>query len=273
MQIRKAGIILKKDSEETQRIGRELVFWLSERSIATELDSITPDLDILIILGGDGTLLHVADRASELQIPVVGVNLGSLGFLTEVGVEERYEALEAILDGSVCTEERFMLKVRMIKGGAPEPWRLALNDVVISKGSLDQLVRLRTWADSEHITTYRADGLIFSTPTGSTAYNLSAGGPIVHPDLKVLLVTPICPFMLESRPVLLPATACLRTELAGSAAPVKIIVDGQYAWDMDEECVLDVRAADKPLLLVSSPQKGYFDILARKLNWGGRRTD
>ncbi|MBU0485243.1 MAG: NAD(+)/NADH kinase [Proteobacteria bacterium] len=270
MLIKKAGIILKKESSEPRRIGEELVDWFTAKSINAVVDEITPDMDILVILGGDGTLLHVADQASRYGIPVVGVNLGDLGFLTEVVVKDRYEALEKIMAGSVVIENRLMLKVRLKSKDDESSWQYALNDVVISKGNVDRLVELSTWADDEYITTYKADGLIFSTPTGSTAYNLSAGGPIVRPDLHAILVTPICPFMLESRPVLLPHTTRLATKVAGPVNDVKIIVDGRSAWDMREDDILEVRAAGNPLRLICSPQKGYFEILRSKLNWGGR---
>jgi NAD+ kinase len=270
MKIRKVGIICKKDSSAAQGMSRELLVWLGERDIAALVDSIADDMDLLIILGGDGTLLHVADQASRLQVPVVGVNLGDLGFLTEVAVSERYAVLESILAGQVVVEERLMLKVRLHHGAETVAWRYALNDVVVSKGSADRLAQLSTWADQEYITTYRADGLIFSTPTGSTAYNLSAGGPIVNPALQSILVTPICPFMLESRPVLLPASVCLTTRLAEQANGVKVIVDGQPAWEMSANDTLEVMASERPLRLICSPQKDYFEILRNKLNWGGR---
>lgn len=270
MKIRKVGIICKKDSIPAVGMSKELLPWLKERGISAEIDAIANDMDLLIILGGDGTLLHVADQASRLQVPVVGVNLGDLGFLTEVAVNERYEVLERILAGQVVVEERLMLKARIHRGGETVDWRYALNDVVVSKGSADRLAQLSTWADTEYITTYRADGLIFSTPTGSTAYNLSAGGPIVNPALQSILVTPICPFMLESRPVLLPAAVCLTTKLAGQANAVNVIVDGQPAWEMSAGDVLEVVASERPLRLICSPQKDYFEILRNKLNWGGR---
>ena len=271
MNIRKVGIVCRKDSSEALRMGDELVSWFNNHSISAVVDQINEDMDLLVILGGDGTLLHVADRASMYQIPVVGVNLGNLGFLTEVAVGERFDVLTQILAGDLVVEERMMLRARITnKDQATNEWKFALNDVVINKGSIDQLVQLSTWADHEYITTYRADGLIFSTPTGSTAYNLSAGGPIVKPGLRSIMVTPICPFMLESRPVLLPFTVQLRTSLAESASDVKVIVDGQYVWEMSAGDTLEVVASEKPLRLICSPQKDFFEILRNKLNWGGR---
>ena len=269
MTIAKAGIILKKGSAEPERISRELVDWFGEKDIDTVIDQVTEDLDLLVILGGDGTLLHIADRASHYDIPVVGINLGGLGFLTEVAVDEMYEALEAIVAGAVPVEKRMMLKARHIRAGHPSAYQYCLNEVVISKGNIDQLVRLGTWADDEYIASYRADGLIFSTPTGSTAYNLSAGGPVVEPTMNGILVTPICPFMLESRPVLLDQTVKLTTRLSGAVKDLKVIIDGRQAWDMKEDDLLEVAKAENPLRLLGSPQKGYFEILRNKLNWGG----
>jgi NAD+ kinase len=271
MKINKVGIILKQDSGEALRIGIELTDWLQERGVTGVIDQITADMDLLVILGGDGTLLHVAYQASRYKIPVVGVNLGSLGFLTEVSVANRYEALEKILAGSVVMEDRLMLKSRLCRGeSGTSEWYYALNDVVISKGSIDRLARMEAWADDEFITSYRADGLIFSTPTGSTAYNLSAGGPIIHPEMHAIMLTPICPFMLESRPVLLPQTVRLITRVVGPADDVKVIVDGRSTFDMADGEHLEVMAAEHPLRLVCSPHKGYFEILRSKLNWGGR---
>ena len=277
MKIRKAGIILKKNSARPRQIADELVDWFSAKGIETVLDQVTDDLDVLVILGGDGTLLHVADKASKHEIPVMGINLGGLGFLTAVAEDERVEALTSLLEGSVSIEERMLIKTRLRKGSADiaesTEYHYALNDVVISKGNIDQIIRLSTWADQEYITTYRADGLIFSTPTGSTAYNLSAGGPIVQPGLPSLLVTPICPFMLESRPVLLAPDVQLVTKLVSKVNDVKVIVDGRLTWEMQENFQLEVKVAEKPLLLISSPQKGYFEILRNKLNWGGSESN
>jgi len=273
MNIRKVGIICKKDSSAAREMSLELLSWLAGKGVGAEVDLIAEGMDLLVILGGDGTLLHVAEEASRLGLPVVGVNLGDLGFLTEVAIDERFQALELILSGQMVIEERLMLKARLLSGNGGEDWRHALNDVVISKGSADRLARLSTWADGKYITTYRADGLIFSTPTGSTAYNLSAGGPIVNPALKAILVTPICPFMLESRPVLLPAEAALATRLAEQTAGVKVILDGQPTWELAPGDTLEVAASERPLKLICSSRKDYFEILRNKLNWGGQAGD
>jgi len=270
MKITKVGIILKHGSELPRRIGAEITDWFATRGVIAQTDCISADMDILVILGGDGTLLHVADQAANMQIPVVGVNLGSLGFLTEIAAQERFQALEQIMAGELIVEKRLMLKARLRQEGAAGEWHYALNDVVISKGNEDRLLRLEVWADGEYLNSYKADGLIFSTPTGSTAYNLSAGGPIVHPAVRATLVTPICPFMLESRPVLLPDTSGLLVKIAGPCHDSKVIVDGRSTWDMGEEEQLEVGVAENPLCLISPPGKGYFEILRRKLNWGGR---
>lgn len=274
MAIEKVGIIIRKNSDEPLEIAHELKRWLEERSIAVVFDQVEEGLDLLVILGGDGTLLHVASQASRLSIPVVGINLGDLGFLTEIVKGQRYEALESILRGNFVLEKRMMLKVRRWRDGEGSDWQYALNDIVISKGNLDSLIQLGTWADSEYITTYRADGLIFSTPTGATAYNLSAGGPIVHPKLHSILVTPICPFMLDSRPVLLAPDTQLTSRLfAHHASDVKVIVDGKIAWDMKANDFLEVLASEKKLQLIGSSQKDYFEILKNKLSWGESRAN
>ena len=274
MRIRYAGIITRKDSPEVHRVGKELAAWYEKRSIKAELDLIDPDMDMLTILGGDGTLLHVADHASHLGIPVVGINLGDLGFLTEVAAEEMYPVIETILAGKVYIEERMMLKAKLLdENGKPSgKTSFALNEVVIAKGTTQPMMRLGCWADQEYITTYKADGLILSTPTGSTAYNLSAGGPIAHAELRTILVTPICPFMLESRPVLLSPRTRVTTRLAPPSTDVRIMVDGRQCWTMQANDFLVVKTAAKPLRLISSPHKGYFTILRNKLNWGGRES-
>lgn len=269
MSIKTVGIILRQGSDEPRAIAAELTGWFAQYSVDTVIDEVRPGLDLLVILGGDGTLLHVADQASRLEIPVVGINLGDLGFLTEVAKGERYQALESIVTGEFTIEKRMMLKVRLAGTTEKTEWQYALNDVVVSKGKLGRLLALSAWADEELITTYRADGLIFSTPTGATAYNLSAGGPIVHPSLPSILVTPICPFMLDSRPVLLAPHTRLKSRLiAHDDTEVKIIIDGRIVWDMTGDHLLEIMASERTLQLIGSSRQGYFEILRNKLGWG-----
>jgi len=277
MKVGKVGIILKRDSPEPLRIGREMVQWFTARGVEAVLDRIEADQDLLIVLGGDGTLLHVAAEACGFGIPVLGVNLGGLGFLTEVAVEDRQAVLEKILTEELPIEERMMLRVRLCRQGLEQPWLNALNDVVISKGTVDRMAEMGAWVDDEYLATYRADGLIIASSTGSTAYNLSAGGPIVHPRLNAIVVTPICPFMLESRPVLLAGSSLVRVRIATrrsgerKADKLQVIVDGHRFGELQAGDILEVAAAEKSLRLISSPWKGYFEILRGKLNWGGGR--
>lgn len=276
MKVRYAGIVLRPNSPEVEEKGRELSHWLNQRGISTaELNQIDHGMDLLIVLGGDGTLLHVADTASNYGIPVVGVNMGSLGFLSEIPSEEIYQALAMVFDGESRIEKRIMLKAYTINGDTgeiSEPVR-ALNEVVIVKDSTAAMIRLRCWGNKEYITTYRADGLIIATPTGSTAYNLSAGGPVVHAELDSIVLTPICPFMLDSRPVLLSADTQITAHLLAPAGEVKVLVDGEVSWKISESEYLFVHKAERPFLVVSSPWKSYFNILRTKLNWGGDSVD
>lgn len=276
MNIGFVGIILRPDSPEAESKGLELAAWLKKRGIATtELNRIDPHMDLLIVLGGDGTLLHVADSASRYGLPVLGVNMGHLGFLSEIAVDELYQALEMAFADESRIERRIMLKAGVIDGasGKLSETVRALNEVVIVKDSTAAMIRLRCWANREYITTYRADGLIIATPTGSTAYNLSAGGPLVHAELDSIVLTPICPFMLESRPVLLASDTHITAQLLAPAGEVKVIVDGELRWRITENDYLLVHRAEQPLMVVSSPWKSYFNILRTKLNWGGDSVD
>lgn len=267
--VRRAGIIVKKEHGPADSFSDMLCRWLQDKGISTTINQIDPDLDILIIAGGDGTLLHVAAQAARHSIPVIGINLGNLGFLTELTEPEAIQALEEIISSAVTVENRMMLKARIIRDNQLTEYRYALNEVVISKGTIDRVLQLSTRANAEYITAYKADGLIFSTPTGSTAYNLSAGGPIVYPGLASILVTPICPFMLSSRPVLLPPETRLTTHIDdGPGHYAKIIIDGQSVWDMQADEILEIEAAELPLQLIISPHRDYFSILRNKLHWG-----
>ncbi len=275
MKVDRVGIITRFDTPKVEEIGRHLVDWFSARKIQAELNVIEPYMDMLVVLGGDGTLLHVSKEASQHDIPILGVNLGDLGFLTEVSADEMYYSLETVLGGDFRIEKRIMLAAAVVHGenGNKSDPIFALNEVVIVKDSTEHMVRLRCWADKEYIATYRADGLILATSTGSTAYNLSAGGPIVHGELDIIMVTPICPFMLESRPVLLAPETKITSQLLAPAGEVKVIIDGKLEWKITDDDYLLVEKASKPLLLISSPLKSYFTILRNKLNWGGSSAD
>lgn len=268
-----AGIIRKKDASPATALAETLSQRLEEKGITVSVDRLDKDIDVLIVLGGDGTLLHVADQAARHSIPVLGINMGNLGFLTERTEQEALAAVEELISGTVTIENRMMLKASLNKRGVQSKSHYALNEVVICKGTLDRVLEFSTTADQEYITTYKADGLIFSTPTGSTAYNLSAGGPIVYPGLASILVTPICPFMLSSRPVLLPADSELRTILkTGHNHKAQVIIDGQPAWTMEEEDYLKIEVAKQPLRLIISPNRDFFAILRNKLHWGIQRV-
>ncbi len=271
--IKSAGIITKKGDGPAILFADKLGQMLKKKGIDFSLNQISRHMDILIILGGDGTLLHIATEAARHSIPVIGINLGHLGFLTELTPDEAEEALERIIRGTMVVENRLMLKAGLIKDGKNQGYRYALNDVVINKNSLDRVLHLRAQADEEFITTYKADGLIISTPTGSTAYNLSAGGPLVYPGLASILVTPICPFMLSSRPVLLPADITISVRFdTHDDSEANIIIDGQASWKLKRNDLLEIGPAEHPLQLIVSPHKDYFAILRNKLRWGIQET-
>lgn len=275
LELRNAGIITKKDASPVKVYAATLTDWLQNRKINVIINDISPDLDIIIVLGGDGTLLHIAEQAARYSIPVLGINLGHLGFLTELTENETFSALEYILSNQVTIENRLMLKARVVRDTDACSYRYALNDIVINKNAVDRLLNLSTTADEKYITTYKADGLIFSSPTGSTAYSLSAGGPLVHPGLATILVTPICPFMLSSRPIILPADKILRTRLDSRdrGDNAQVIIDGQPVWVMKKDDFLEIETAEHSLQLIVSSTRDYFTILRNKLHWGSQEKD
>lgn len=272
---RKVSIITKPDSDESQSFSEQIIQWFNDRDIDVLLNDIIPQLDLVIVLGGDGTLLHIAEQAAKSSIPILGINLGSLGFLTELNKADTFNTLEQIINSEVNIENRMMIKSRVVSEQSTTDYRFALNEVVISKNALDRILNLSTRVDGALLTEYRADGLIFSTPTGSTAYNLSAGGPLVYPGLSTILVTPICPFMLSSRPVILPADNIVSTKFRARASDetAQVIVDGQRLWKMQNEDRLEIEPAGQPLKLIVADNHNYFSILRKKLHWGVDRRN
>lgn len=235
--------------------------------------AVAGDVDVLVAFGGDGTLLAAASAVvhSGTDIPVLGVHLGHLGFLTEVQRPELIDALAAVLDGRTWTETRLLLEGRVERDGTVTATRLALNDIVITRGRLSRMIELTVSVDGEHVCHVRADGLIVATATGSTAYNLSAGGPVMHPAVDAVLLTPIAPHTLTNRPIVLPASAdiVLRPALDGQASDVVATFDGQHGEPLQAGDVVTIRRAHRVLRLLRTTTRTHFEMLREKLNWGG----
>jgi NAD+ kinase len=226
--------------------------------------------DLALVMGGDGSILHAAHQMGYRQLPVVGINLGTLGFLAAVSVDEMEEALTRALAGEMAIEPRLRLEVRLEReGGAARRW-LALNDAVVTRGASARIVDLEVRADGQLVTTYHADGLIVSTPTGSTAYSLSAGGPILLPGVPSFVLTPICPHALTQRPLVLPETARLEIGVDARGSDVQLSIDGQEGAQLQPGDRVAIERSAHPTLLVVPPQRSRFEVLRAKLRWGER---
>lgn len=281
------GVITRGDRLEAREVVRELVRWLSARSRRVVMDPVTAALvvdrvqvvdrpklpeavDLIVVLGGDGTLLSVARLVGGRDVPILGVNLGGLGFLTGTTLEALYPTLEAVLRGEYSAEERMLLAASLRREGESLADYMALNDVVIAKGALGRLIDLEVAVDGQMITAYRADGLIIATPTGSTAYNLSAAGPILFPTMDAVVLTPICSHALTNRPIVLPATARIEVTLLTDTPDVVLLLDGQTGLPVTSKDVVGVHRAEARIRLIRDPQKTYFQVLRTKLKWGER---
>jgi NAD+ kinase len=232
-------------------------------------EAIASEVDLVLVLGGDGTLLAVADLIGQaaLDVPILGVNFGSLGFLTEITRPELFTALEAALSGAVDHDERMMLR-----GTVEGPARVALNDIVLTRTALSRMVDLDVTVGDQFVTSVRSDGLIIASPTGSTAYNLSAGGPVVHPAMDAIVLTPIAPHTLTHRPIVIPAEREVRVKAAPGNAGAEIYVtfDGQHGFPLPEGAEISVTRAPQPIRLVRAATRSYFEVLRKKLKWGER---
>jgi NAD+ kinase len=244
------------------------VLWDPEEETADLPPSPPPPLDLVLVLGGDGTLLKAARLYGSGKAPVLGINLGGLGFLTEISFEELPALFDQVLRGNCQTESRMMLTAGIIREGKAVSTTPFLNDVVINKGALARIIDLETSIDGQFLTSYRGDGLIVSTPTGSTAYNLAAGGPILHPALKTIVITPICPFTLTNRPIIVQDEALIEIRLGSKAREVWLTCDGQVGYPLKAGDVVRVEKAPGHIRLIKSPFKNYFEILRTKLKWG-----
>lgn len=275
--MRSVAIISKKHKQTAWDAAQELKRWLAARGVeAVHLENepephvppLPPDTAGIVVMGGDGTLLSVARHYVSLDVPILGVNVGGLGFLTEISLNELYPSMEQVLAGEYRVEERMLLIARLCRQDRVCWEKHFLNDAVINKGALARIVELTTWIDGEYLTTYRADGLIVSTPTGSTAYTLSAGGPIVYPTLRHIILIPICPFTLSNRPIILPDNVTVAVTFEEKVQDAYLTLDGQEGQALQQEDRVEMSVAPHNLKLILSPHRSYFEILRTKLGWG-----
>jgi NAD+ kinase len=290
--VTRVGVLAKSHLQAATPHLAEIGRWLRERGVegvfehataalmpsgaaATTADkaALAREVGMVVVLGGDGTLLSMADAIGEAGsgIPILGVNFGSLGFLTEVTLPELYPSLEQAIRGAAHVEERLMLRAATSRAGKAFARHIALNDVVITKGARSRMIDLSVWVGDEFVTRVKADGLIIATPTGSTAYNLSAGGPIVHPSVDALVLTPIAPHTLTNRPIVIPATSSVRVQPVMEARDELFITfDGQAGFELQRLDEITVGRADAPLRLIRPTTRSYFEVLRTKLKWGER---
>jgi NAD+ kinase len=292
--VRAVGVVAKARLDRAASHVAQIASWLEERKLTAvfdpdtavlarsarttahftvvEKDDMPTHVDLIVVLGGDGTLLGTAGRIAKAKsdIPILGVNFGSLGFLTEVTLPEIFTSLESAVNGSAQTEERMMLHVTVEAGGQPLADRIVLNDVVVTQGALSRIIELSVSVDGESMMRIKADGLIIASPTGTTAYSLSAGGPIVHPQVDGLTITPIAPHTLTNRPVVVPGSSEIRIQplIHDEQSEVFATFDGQALLPLKGDHIVAVRRADKRLRLIRASSRGYFQVLREKLKWG-----
>jgi len=286
---KRIGIISKPKKKDAGDILSRLVKWLKERGTEPIMDKETAGLidekshytrqdiatlsEFVIVLGGDGTLLSVARLIGEKGTPILGVNLGSLGFLTEVTLDEMYPLLDQILSGEMIIDDRGMLEASIQREGKEVARYSVLNDVVINKGALARMILMETRVDGHYLNTYRADGLILSTPTGSTAYSLSAGGPIVYPTVGAVIISPICPHTLTNRPIVVPDDVTIEVTLRTENEDVLVTLDGQEGHELRYLDTVLIKKAKGTTRLILSPKKDYYQILRQKLRWGDKPVE
>lgn len=289
LEINCVGVVVKPNHKEAWATACELSAWLEKRRInliskpheagekssaeacgieTVETEKFQSDVDLIVVLGGDGTMISTARLIGNREVLVLGINYGSLGYLTEFRIEEMFDALEAILEGNYAIDRRVMLEVEHRRDGEILESGRVLNDLVINKAALARIIEIEVELDNLYVNSFRADGLIVSTPTGSTAYNLSAGGPIVYPSMNAVVLTPICPFTLTNRPIVVPDTAAINLHLKNENEGVVITLDGQIGYQMKTGDLVLIRKSPTNFNLVQPPNRNYFDVLRNKLKWG-----
>ncbi len=283
--VKKIGIVVKQDAQASKKAD-ELEDWLRSKKIDvvrkenimprrrvedTDTSSAPPDLFCIFVLGGDGTFLSAVRWIGDQNIPILGVKFGEVGFLAETAEESLFSAAEVVLNSAFTTETRMRLLVRVVRENEEVARETVLNDIVVNKSALSRLVHIETYIDDHYMTTYSADGLIVATPTGSTAYSLAAGGPIVHPAVPGILITPICPFTLTNRPLVVPDSACIKIKLTKKPRDIVLTFDGQGGLEIDETDTIIIQKGPHPVNMITMPDQHYIDILKDKLRWSGSR--
>jgi len=288
-EIKCVSVVVKPNHKEAWATACELSEWLEKRDIniigksyeksekagaeqhgivTNETEKFQTEADLIIVLGGDGTMISTARLTGNREVLVLGINYGSLGYLTEFRIEEMFPALEAILEGNYEIDRRVMLDVEHWRDDEKLSVGRALNDVVINKAALARIIEIEVELNNLYVNSFRADGLIVSTPTGSTAYNLSAGGPIVYPSMNAIVLTPICPFTLTNRPIVVPDTANINLQIKNENEGVILTLDGQIGHQMKANDRVLIRKSATTFNLVQPPNRNYFDVLRNKLKWG-----
>jgi len=288
--IKRIGIVLKPHQHDALKTICELTQWLSERGIEVvggpdiERERVehqtgcsvkeVPDeqlaasVDLILVLGGDGTMIATARMIEDLEVPVLGINYGGLGYLTEFRIEELYSALESILAGNYRLDKRVMLRTLHQRGDEIVNRNRVLNDVVINKSALARIIEIEAYLNDQFVNSFRADGLIVSTPTGSTAYNLSAGGPVIFPSMNAIVITPICPFTLSNRPIVVPDDAVIELRLKTDHEDVALTLDGQVGIPLKIGDRVVIQKSRTTFNLIQPSNRNYFDVLRDKLRWG-----
>ena len=282
----KIGIVVKADKKAAKKADA-LEKWLRAKGIeiirqesllpgrqhfGKSVFFANPDLFCIFVLGGDGTFLSAVRWIGEQDIPIIGVKFGEVGFLAETVEENLFSVAESILNNDFTTQPRMRLLVSFVRAGQKITEETVLNDVVVNKGALARLAHIKTYIDDHYLTTYRADGLIVSTPTGSTAYSLAAGGPVIHPLVPGIVMTPICPFTLTNRPLIIPDSATVTISLEEKSSYIMLTFDGQEGLKISEQDTVIIKKSPRPISMITIPDQHYFDVLKAKLRWSGGRV-
>ncbi|HKO59720.1 MAG TPA: NAD(+)/NADH kinase [Pyrinomonadaceae bacterium] len=288
--IKRIGLVLKPHQPAALRTLCDLAAWIAGRDITlvggpeiereqiehetgctvaeVAHERLAEDVDLILVLGGDGTMIATARLMGDKEVPVLGVNFGGLGYLAEFRIEELYSALESILSGNYRLDKRVMLDVELLRGDERITSNRVLNDVVINKSALARIIEIEANLNRQFVNSFRADGLIVSTPTGSTAYNLSAGGPVIYPSMNAVVITPICPFTLSNRPIVVPDDAVIELCLKTEQEEVALTLDGQVGFPLNVNDRVIIRKSATTFNLVQPMNRNYFDVLRDKLRWG-----